>query len=104
MDSMAVSFWRIPDAEAVGKLLGTARRALHLSQAELARRLGVSQVNVSRIEAGGDMRVSTLIDIARALGFELMIVPKAAAPAVRSVLDDVTPRSEPSSEARRFTR
>lgn len=52
--------------ESIGRLLAAARERLDLRQAELARRLGVSGPNLSRIENGADLRVSTLIDVARA--------------------------------------
>jgi len=94
MDAMSPG-WRWSSHESVGSLLATIRRARRLTQADLAKRIGVSAANVSRIEVGKDLRVSTLVDIARALGFEPMLVPKAAVPAVRALLDDMN-MTEPS--------
>ena len=53
------------------------RRALGLTQAELADRLGVTQGAVSQLEHGlageGDPQVSTLVRYAKALGGELEV-------------------------------
>ena len=73
---------------AIGQILAAARKRAGLSQTELARRLAVSAANLSRIEHGSDLRVSTLTEIARALQLEPMLVPKNLAPAVRAILDE----------------
>ena len=45
------------------------------------------QSHISRIEnAGVDLRLSSLTEIARALGLELTLVPRKTAPAVRSIV------------------
>ena len=44
------------------------RRALELTQFELAQRLGIDQPRVSRVETEADMRLSTLARYAAALG------------------------------------
>jgi transcriptional regulator with XRE-family HTH domain len=59
-----------------------ARKALHLTQAELAARSGVNRMTVGRIEAGYDPRLSTLQELARAMGMDLMLVPKALRPEI----------------------
>lgn len=65
------------------------REARRLSQHEVARLSGVPQSNYSKIELGKvDPRASTLIDIARALNLELMLVPKELVPVVQSLYDD----------------
>lgn len=43
-----------------GRALAERRTALGLTQTEVARRMGTSQPAVSRLEAGGDVRISTL--------------------------------------------
>ena len=43
-----------------GRALAGRRTALGLTQAEVARRMGTSQPAVSRLELGGDVRISTL--------------------------------------------
>lgn len=58
-------------------LLRQSRRRASLSQRELARRAGVPQSTVGRIETGDiDPRASTLNRLLRACGFELESVPR----------------------------
>jgi transcriptional regulator with XRE-family HTH domain len=97
--------WRLGGASAgVGAILAAERRRQGISQGELARRLGVAQSNLSRIEKGADLRVSTLLDIARVLQLEPMLVPKQSTRSVRALLDDADARSETKPPKRgRFT-
>lgn len=53
--------------------LNGLRRARRLTQEELARRLGIRQSNVSKMERRLDLRVSTLRDVVEAMGGELRI-------------------------------
>lgn len=85
----------------IGRLLAEERERRRISQGQLARSLGVSAANLSRIEHGADLRVSTLLEIARALGLEPMLVPKRAVPAVRSVIEELTAPETP--QRARFT-
>jgi|GEM_PF-4593039 len=66
------------------RLLKEAREQAGLSQAEMGLKMGGSQAHVSKIEAGADVRVSTLANMARVLGFELMLVPTRLAPMVEA--------------------
>ncbi len=52
------------------------RSAKRLSQIELGERLGFTQGTISRAENGHDLRVSTLVELARALDLELMLIPR----------------------------
>ena len=54
----------------IGERVRAGRKALHLSQEEVARRAGVSLNQVNRLERGEivDPRYSTLRGLARALG------------------------------------
>ena len=64
-----------------------ARKATRLTQAELAARAGLSRMTVQRIEAGDiDPRLSTLLEMARVLGMELMMVPAELRPDVEGFL------------------
>lgn len=61
--------------------LEKARKAASLSQEALATRAGLSRMTVQRIESGQiDPRLSTLLEMARVLGLELMTVPAALRP------------------------
>jgi len=55
----------------------------------------MSVSNLSRIEHGADFRVSTLLDIARQLQLEPLLVPKEMVPAVRAVLSNAEYEEEP---------
>lgn len=67
-------------------VLRAARDLAGLSQAEVGRKMGGGQAHVSRIEAGNDVRVSTLANMARVLGFEPMLVPAALVPVVEALI------------------
>jgi DNA-binding XRE family transcriptional regulator len=65
--------------------LQNARKSAGLTHDMLAERAGVSRMTVQRTEAGKiDPRLSTLLVLARALGMDLMLVPKA----LRQELED----------------
>lgn len=62
----------------VGEALQKARLQKRLTQAELAQQAGVSRVTLSRMETSalGDMSVSALLRLTRALGYELRLVER----------------------------
>ena len=67
--------------------LQRARAGAGLSQRELALRVGMTQAHISRIESGlVDPRLSTVVEIARAVGSMPMLIPRRALPAVLGVL------------------
>lgn len=71
------------DIEKLAKQLIAARKEQGLSQQSLAQKLGMKQSQISDLEAGKrDMRVSTLIEVARALGLEMVVIPRPSLPAV----------------------
>lgn len=73
--------------EEIINALKSARGAKGLSQRALAARTGVPQSHISKIESGNaDIRLSSLIELARALELELKLVPRKAVPAVDSVV------------------
>jgi DNA-binding XRE family transcriptional regulator len=53
--------------------LGELREYCGLTQADLAREMGVSQPNISKIENNADPRLSTLDSFVRALGGHLEV-------------------------------
>jgi hypothetical protein len=50
------------------------RRAKHVTQEQVAERLGGRQVYVSRLEKRADMKLSTLRDYVRAIGGDLQLM------------------------------
>lgn len=69
------------------KSLRQARKRKGLSQRELSARSGVPQSHISKIESGGvDLRVSSLVALARVLDLELELVPRKTVPAVKSIV------------------
>ena len=71
----------------VVEALKAARKGKGLSQRALAEKAGVLQTQISKIENGvADLRVSTLVALARALDLELTLVPRNAVSAVQSVV------------------
>lgn len=67
--------------------LREARQRKGWSQRALSARSGVPQSHISRIENGDvDIRVSSLIALARALELELELVPRKTLPAVQSIV------------------
>lgn len=67
--------------------LRDARARKGLSQRELSARSGVPQSHISKIEAGEvDLRMSSLIVLARALDLELFLAPKKSISAIKSIM------------------
>lgn len=72
---------------AIIEAIKNARKAKGLSQTSFGELIGVPQSHVSKIEKGGvDIKLSSLIQIARALDLEVKLVPKKALPAVESIV------------------
>jgi transcriptional regulator with XRE-family HTH domain len=91
------------DRETLGTQLGKIRSLRSVRQHELAGKLGISGPNLSRIEHGADFRVSTLVELARALKLEPILVPKEHVPAVRAIVDATGARDDAPPERGRFT-
>ena len=67
--------------------LAHTRKALKLTQAELAQAAGLSRMAVQRTETGEvDPRHSTLSEMARVLGLELLAVPRDLVPALQAFI------------------
>lgn len=74
-------------AEQILKDLREARVRKGFSQRELSARSGVPQSHISKIESRGvDLRVSSLIALARVLELELFVAPKKSVPAIKSII------------------
>jgi transcriptional regulator with XRE-family HTH domain len=91
----------------IATALTAARHRAGLSQRALGAKLGIAQSHVSKIErAAVDPQVSSLMEIARALGLELMFVPKQLVPAVQALQREAVPdlRRAPSAIDHDLTR
>ena len=51
------------------------RKNLALNQKDMLMKIGMSQQQYQRVEAGGDLRVSTLMRILEGMELELMLAP-----------------------------
>ena len=73
--------------EYIARTLKEARKKRGLSQRALSAKAGVPQGHISKIENGTvDLRLSSLIELARVLDLELALVPRKTVPAVQSVV------------------
>ena len=79
--------------EDIARTLKDARRRKGLSQRALSALSGIHQYQISKIENGAvDLRLSSLIELARALDLDLKLVPRKAVPAVDSVVRSTWPK------------
>ena len=81
------------------------RLALGLSQAEAARRSGIQQRQVSTFERGGDVTLSTLLKLTKALDVELLPVPRGDAAKLETLLKtkrEAAPSAAPPSLLDRY--
>ena len=73
--------------EHITRTLKEARENKGLSQRALSKKAGVPQSHISKIENGTvDLRLSSLMELARVLDLELALVPRKAVPAVQSIV------------------
>lgn len=73
--------------EHIAASLKAAREHKGLSQRALSLKAGVPQSHISKIENGAvDLRLSSLVELARVLDLELMLVPRKKLPAVRAII------------------
>ncbi|MFA7335635.1 MAG: helix-turn-helix transcriptional regulator [Candidatus Obscuribacterales bacterium] len=76
--------------------LTMARKFRGIKQKDLAKKLDVPQSYVSKIESGNtDIRTSKLIEMARLLRFELMLIPVEFAPQVEALISPNSLDDEP---------
>ena len=87
--------------EHIACTLRNAREARGLSQRALSARTGMPQSHISKIEKGAvDLRVSSLVELARVLDLELELVTRKALPAVQAIVGrsgESTPAAAESS-------
>lgn len=73
----------------MGHIIRSHRKALHLSQSELAARTGVRQELISRIEGGHDgAKLATICELLAALGLEISVGPrtKSSSADIRAII------------------
>ncbi len=68
------SYWR--DLR-TGAAIRNVRKALHLTQREVASAADISQSHLARLEAGMECRLSTLTRVFAAMGCDLIPIPRA---------------------------
>jgi len=71
--------------------LKIARQNLGFKQAELGEKLGLPQSHISKIEQGStDPRLSTVVDMARVVDHELVLIPRQMLHQLRALLAEET--------------
>lgn len=91
--------------ESIPESLRSARVARGLSQRELGKRVGLPQSHISKIEAGRtDLKLSSLVELTRALGLEMKLVPRSALTAVDSLISGANPEPDPEATRRALDR
>ncbi|MEA2689471.1 MAG: hypothetical protein QOJ39_3158 [Candidatus Eremiobacteraeota bacterium] len=76
----------LPHFQGIGSEIRRARKARGLSQEELSKQLGISQGTLSRAELSPDVRLATVLQLARALDQEIMLIPRRLVPAVDAIV------------------
>ena len=85
--------------EYLTQALQRARKGKRLSQRALSQKVGMPQAQISKIEnAAVDLKVSSLIALARALDLEVVLVPRQLLSAVTHL---VSLSEKPESDAQR---
>ncbi len=65
-----------------------ARQKKGMTQSELADKVGLPQGHISKIEHGKiDIRVSTLLEISRILGYEPLLVPRPLMSIITAIIE-----------------
>ncbi|OJW51116.1 MAG: hypothetical protein BGO67_12365 [Alphaproteobacteria bacterium 41-28] len=66
-----------------------ARKEKGFTQSELAKLVGLPQGHISSIEQGKiDIRISTLVQIARILDHEVMLIPRQFNSLVKAIIEE----------------
>jgi len=88
--------------EYVARTLKEARISKGLSQRALGQKVAIPQSHLSRIESGAvKPQLTSLIELARALDLELMLVPRRIVPVVEGMIrGETASQAEPASAAR----
>ena len=76
-------FW-LRGGEGTGRALAGVRHAVGLTQAEIARRLGMDRTTVIDIEAGRNAAVNRFVALFNRMGYDLIAVPRGASVTVEA--------------------
>lgn len=77
-----------------------AREKLGLTRASVSQQMGFPQGYLSRLEKGTyDLKASTLIELSRFYGLEIILAPKQLVPEFRSMLKSSTDKEDESERA-----
>ena len=88
-------------SKSLGRAIRDRRIKLRLSQAKIAELTGKTQSQIARLERGlGDPRISSVVQVSRSLGTELVAIPIRLLPAVRHLLAEHEQGSLPPRSAR----
>jgi len=83
----------------ITRQLKAERESKGLSQRALSKLAGVPQGHISKIENGTvDLRLSSLIELARVLGLEFTLVPRKTLPAIKSIVQSHKSQSARNSQ------
>jgi HTH-type transcriptional regulator/antitoxin HipB len=67
--------------------LKAVRQALGMKQSELGKKLGLPQSHISKLERDtANPRLSTVVDMARVMDQELMLIPRQLVPHIAALL------------------
>lgn len=68
------------------RALKESRESKQMSQRALSKRVGMTQAQISKIENSAvDLKTSTLVELARSLDLEVMLVSRKHVPTVKSL-------------------
>jgi transcriptional regulator with XRE-family HTH domain len=88
-------------SKSLGQNIRDRRMRLHLSQAEVAELTGKTQSQIARLESDlVDPRISSVVQVYRSLGLELVAIPIRLLPAVRHLVAEHEQGSLPPRSAK----
>ncbi len=98
--SIAKPSWRrIRGTVGLGTALANMRKEKSMTQAQLARALGINRMTMARMESGENQTLQRLIKAFSLLGFDLVVVPRTAHVEVRNKTEPMKDGSDPVAEA-----
>lgn len=80
--------------------LKVARESKRFSQRALSKKVGLTQSHISKIENGAvDLQLSNLIELARALDLEVMLIPRKLVSTVQGMVRSTVPTLQEARKA-----